>query len=77
LRRDAVQRTAPRAGNCFESPFDAIVSLRVVRHRSVVEELTHSPPEFVAQGDRVLIVGEYIDTQALAWASEMDASGLA
>ena len=67
------------------------------------------PPEFVAQGDRVLVVGfatgkikatnktfkddwvfaitvrngkvtnirEYIDTQALARASEMDASGLA
>ena len=64
------------------------------------------PPEFVAQGDRVLVIGfatgritatnktfadhwvfaitvrngkltnirEYIDTQALAWASEMDAS---
>ena len=67
------------------------------------------PPEFVAQGDRVLMVGsargkvkatnrtfedhfvfaitvrndkvtnirEYIDTQALARASQMDASGLA
>ena len=67
------------------------------------------PPEFVAQGDRVLVIGfakgkiiatnktfeddwvfaitvrngkvtnirEYIDTQALARASEMDASGLA
>src|SRR6202163_742524 len=67
------------------------------------------PPEFVAQGDRVLVVGvatgkikatnktfkddwvfaitvrngkvtkirEYIDTQALARASQMDASGLA
>ena len=67
------------------------------------------PPEFVAQGDRVLVVGvatgkikatnrafkddwvfaitvqngkvtkirEYVDTQALARASEMDASGLA
>jgi len=67
------------------------------------------PPEFVAQGDRVLVVGvatgkikatnkpfrddwvfaitvqngkvakirEYIDTQALAWASQRDASGLA
>ena len=68
-----------------------------------------TPPEFVAQGDRVMVVGvatgkikatnkpfkddwvfaitvrngkvakirEYIDTQALARASEMDASGLA
>ena len=68
-----------------------------------------TPPEFVAQGDRVLVVGaatgkikatnkpftddwvfditvrngkvtkirEYIDTQALARASQMDASGLA
>jgi ketosteroid isomerase-like protein len=67
------------------------------------------PPEFVAQGDRVLVVGvaagkikatnrafkdnwifaitvrngkltnirEYVDTQALARASQMDASGLA
>ena len=47
------------------------------------------PPEYVAQGDRVLVVGfakgkikatkktfeEYIDTQALARASQMDASG--
>ena len=71
------------------------------------EEMT--PPEFVAQGDRVMVVGvatgkikatnkpfkddwvfaitvrngkvtkirEYVDTQALARASEMDASGLA
>jgi ketosteroid isomerase-like protein len=68
-----------------------------------------TPPEYVAQGDRVLVVGfakgkvkatnkmfeddwvfaitvrngkltnirEYIDTQALARASQMDASGLA
>ena len=49
------------------------------------------PREFVARGDRVLVVGfaitvrdgkltnirEYIDTQALARASQMDASGLA
>lgn len=67
------------------------------------------PPEFVAQGDRVLVVGvatgkikatnkpfadhrllditirdgslatirEYIDTQAMAWAARMDASGSA
>ena len=76
------------------------------------EELETSfpePPEFVAQGDRVLVIGfargkikatnktfednwifaitvrdgrltsirEYIDTQALARASEMDASGMA
>jgi ketosteroid isomerase-like protein len=73
-------------------------------------EMTYpEPPEFVAQGDRVLVVGiatgkikatnkpfkddwvfdmtvregkvtkirEYIDTQALARASQMDASGLA
>ncbi len=65
------------------------------------------PPEFVVQGDRVLVVGvatgkikatnkpfehpwvfditirdgklatirEYIDTQAMAWAARMDASG--
>ncbi len=73
-----------------------------------VETTYPEPPEFVAQGDRVLVVGvatgkikatnrtfkddwvfaitvrngkvtkirEYIDTQALARASEMDASGL-
>jgi len=73
-------------------------------------EMTYpEPPEFVAQGDRVLVVGvatgkikatnrafkdnwvfaitvrngkltnirEYVDTQALAQASQMDASGLA
>ena len=73
-------------------------------------EISYSePPEFVAQGDRVLVVGfargrikatnrtfeddwvfaitvrdgkvahiqEYVDTQALARASQMDASGLA
>src|ERR1700735_1547989 len=75
----------------------------------MVETSYPEPPEFVAQGDRVLVVGfatgkvkatnrtfednwvfaitvrngkltnvrEYIDTQALARASEMDASGLA
>jgi uncharacterized protein len=74
-----------------------------------VETAFPKPPEFVAQGDRVLVVGvatgkinatnkpfkddwvfditvrdgkvtnirEYIDTQALARASQMDASGLA
>jgi uncharacterized protein len=74
-----------------------------------VETSYPEPPEFVAQGDRVLVVGvatgkikatnkpfkddwvfditvrdgkvtnirEYIDTQALARASQMDASGLA
>src|ERR1700676_4622290 len=74
-----------------------------------VEMKYPKPPEFVAQGDRVLVVGvatgkiyatnkpykdegvfeitvrdgkvahiqEYIDTQALARASQMDASGLA
>jgi uncharacterized protein len=74
-----------------------------------VETSFPEPPEFVAQGDRVLVVGfatgkikatnkpfkddwvfditvrdgkvtnirEYIDTQALARASRMDASGLA
>ncbi|HEY4147233.1 nuclear transport factor 2 family protein [Pinirhizobacter sp.] len=73
-----------------------------------VETSFPEPPEFVAQGDRILVVGfatgkikatnktfedhwvfavtvrngkvtkirEYIDTQALARASEMDASGL-
>ena len=71
-----------------------------------IETTYPKPPEFVAQGDRVLVIGvatgkikatnkpfkddwvfditirsgkvtkirEYIDTQALAWASEMDAS---
>ena len=75
----------------------------------MVETSYPKPPEFVAQGDRVLVVGvatgkikatnrafkddwvfaitvqngkvtkirEYIDTQALARASEVDASGLA
>ena len=70
-------------------------------------ETSTEPREFVAQGDRVLVVGfargkikatnktfeddwifaitvregrltnirEYVDTQALAWASQMDASG--
>ena len=74
-----------------------------------IETTYPTPPEFVAQGDRVLVVGvatgkikatnmafkddwvfaitvrnckvtkirEYIDTQALARASAMDASGLA
>jgi uncharacterized protein len=74
-----------------------------------VETTYPKPPEFVAQGDRVLVVGvatgkikatnktfedhwvfaitvrngkvtkirEYIDTQALARASQMDASGVA
>ena len=74
-----------------------------------IETAYPKPPEFVAQGDRVLVVGvatgkikatnksfkddwvfditvrdrkvtkirEYIDTQALARASQMDASGLA
>jgi ketosteroid isomerase-like protein len=82
----------------------------VLRKASEEVEITYpEPPEFVAQGDRVLIVGvatgkikatnkpfkdnwvfditvrngrvtkirEYIDTQALARASQMDASGLA
>ena len=76
---------------------------------ATVETSFPEPPEFVAQGDRVLVVGvatgkigatnkpfkdnwvfditvrngkvtkirEYIDTQALARASQMDASGLA
>jgi uncharacterized protein len=74
-----------------------------------IETIYPKPPEFVAQGDRVLVVGfatgkvkatnkpfkddwvfditvrngkltkirEYIDTQALARASQLDASGLA
>jgi len=74
-----------------------------------IEMTSPEPPEFVAQGDRVMVVGvatgkikatnkpfkddwvfaitvrngkvtkmrEYVDTQALARASEMDASGLA
>jgi ketosteroid isomerase-like protein len=82
----------------------------VLQKASVEVEMTYpEPPEFVAQGDRVLVVGvatgkikatnrafrddwvfaitvqngkvtkirEYIDTQALARASQMDASGLA
>jgi uncharacterized protein len=82
----------------------------VLQKASDEVEMTYpEPPEFVAQGDRVLVVGvatgkikatnrafkddwvfaitvqngkvtkirEYIDTQALARASEMDASGLA
>jgi hypothetical protein len=82
----------------------------VLRKASEEVEMTYpEPPEFVAQGDRVLVVGvatgkikatnktfedhwvfaitvrngkvtkirEYIDTQALARASQMDASGLA
>jgi uncharacterized protein len=76
---------------------------------AMVETSFPKPPEFVAQGDRVLVIGvatgkikatnrtfedywvfaitvqngkvanirEYIDTQALARASQMDASGLA
>ena len=74
-----------------------------------IETTYSTPPEFVAQGDRVLVIGaatgkikatnkpfkddwvfditvrngkltkiqEYIDTQALARASQRDASGLA
>ena len=82
----------------------------VLRKASEEVEMTYpEPPEFVAQGDRVLVVGvatgkikatnkpfkdewvfditvrdrkvakirEYIDTQALARASQMEASGLA
>ena len=82
----------------------------VLQKASEEIEMTYpEPPEFVAQGDRVLVVGvatgkikatnrtfkddwvfaitvrngkvtkirEYIDTQALARASQMDASGLA
>ncbi|HVI57124.1 MAG TPA: nuclear transport factor 2 family protein [Luteibacter sp.] len=82
----------------------------VLRKASDEVETTYpSPPEFIAQGDRVMVVGvatgkikatnkafkddwvfaitvqngkvakirEYIDTQALARASERDASGLA
>jgi ketosteroid isomerase-like protein len=82
----------------------------VLQKASEEVEMTYpKPPEFVAQGDRVLVVGvatgkikatnksfkddwvfditvrdrkvakirEYIDTQALARASEIDASGLA
>jgi ketosteroid isomerase-like protein len=82
----------------------------VLQKASEEAEMTYpEPPEFVAQGDRVLVVGvatgkikatnkpfkddwvfditvrdgkvtnirEYIDTQALARASQMDASGLA
>ena len=82
----------------------------VLQKASEEVEMTYpGPPEFVAQGDRVLVVGvatgkikatnkpfkddwvfditvrngkltkirEYIDTQALARASEMDASGRA
>jgi ketosteroid isomerase-like protein len=82
----------------------------VLQKASEAVETTYpKPPEFVAQGDRVLVVGvatgkikatnkpfkdewvfditvrdgkvthirEYIDTQALARASQMDASGLA
>ena len=82
----------------------------VLQKASEEVEMTYpKPPEFVAQGDRVLVVGvatgkikatnkpfkdewvfditvrdrkvakirEYIDTQALARASQMDASGLA
>jgi uncharacterized protein len=81
----------------------------VLRKASEEVEMTYpEPPEFVAQGDRVLVVGvatgkikatnktfedhwvfaitvrngkvtkirEYIDTQALARASQMEASGL-
>ena len=82
----------------------------VLQKASEELEMTYpKPPEFVAQGDRVLVVGvatgkikatnkpfkdhwvfaitvrngkvtnirEYVDTQALARASQMDASGLA
>src|SRR5471032_1711452 len=82
----------------------------VLQKASKEVEMTYpKPPEFVAQGDRVLVVGvatgkikatnkpfkddwvfditvrngkvtkirEYIDTQSLARASQMDASGLA
>jgi ketosteroid isomerase-like protein len=82
----------------------------VLRKASEMLEISYpEPPEFVAQGDQVLVVGfargkvkatnrtfedhfvfaitvrngkltnirEYVDTQALARASQMDASGLA
>jgi len=80
----------------------------VLQKASDAVEMTYpKPPEFVAQADRVLVVGvatgrikatnkpfddhwvvditirdgrlatirEYIDTQAMAWAARMDASG--
>jgi ketosteroid isomerase-like protein len=80
----------------------------VLQKASEEIEMTYpKPPEFIAQGDRVMVVGvatgkikatnkpfkddwvfditvrdgkvkhirEYIDTQALAWASQMDAPG--
>jgi ketosteroid isomerase-like protein len=80
----------------------------VLQKASDAVEMTYpKPPEFVAQGDRVLVVGvatgkikatnkpfedhwvfditirdgrlatirEYIDSQAMAWAARMDASG--
>src|SRR6202158_1700807 len=81
----------------------------VLQKASEMEISSPTPPEYVAQGDRVLVVGyakgkvkatnktfeddwvfaitvrngkltnirEYIETQALARASQMDASGLA
>jgi hypothetical protein len=81
----------------------------LLQKASEMEISSPTPPEYVAQGDRVLVVGfakgkvkatnktfeddwvfaitvrngkltnirEYIDTQALARASQMDASGLA
>jgi len=81
----------------------------VLQKASAELETSMEPPEFVAQGDRVLVIGfatgkvkatnrtfedyfvfaitvrngkltnirEYVDTQALARASQMDASGLA
>jgi ketosteroid isomerase-like protein len=81
----------------------------VLQKASEMEISSPTPPEYVAQGDRVLVVGfakgkvkatnktfeddwvfaitvrdgkltnirEYVDTQALARASQMDASGLA
>jgi ketosteroid isomerase-like protein len=52
----------------------------LLQRASEMEISYPEPPEFVAQGDRVLMVGfarGNIDTQALARASQMHASGLA
>src|SRR6202171_6503479 len=103
-----IERIIPGEGRPLAGPQRGHAGLAAVRQRAAEEMETTfpTPPEFVAQGDRVLVVGvatgkikatnkpfkdnwvfditvrdgkvtkirEYIDTQALARASQMDAS---
>jgi uncharacterized protein len=111
LAAENIEWIIPSEGWPLAGTYRGHVQLAAVLQKASEEiETTYpTPPEFVAQGDRVLVVGvatgkikatkkpfkddwifdiivrngkvrkirEYIDTQALARASQMDASGLA